>query len=147
MAHIIIIEDNLSNLEFMCHLLGASGHHVTTVADDDSGLELIRWAAPELIIYSGYATEVGGYELARLLKTEPGLSHIPRLAVMYEKTVGDGTGPQVKNFDDYIDTPIEAEIFVLKVKTILNLERHETASKPPGIGQSPTSRDAEPQGA
>jgi len=129
MAHIIVIENEPSNLELMCHLLEVSGHSVTTAIDSDEGLELVRWTFPELVIWGIPTSRSDGDEVVRVLKNDVGLSHIPLVAVTSKTLANDGAGSQEKVFDGYIYKPIKPEVFVSEVENFLANDGRKTTLK------------------
>jgi len=130
MANIVIIEDTPANLELMCYLLSVFGHHVMTATDGDEGLDLVRAAVPELIICDVHLPKVDGYEVARTLKSDPGLSTIPLLAVTALAMVGDREKGLKAGFDGYLYKPIEPETFVSEVERYLRVDRRGALRRP-----------------
>jgi len=88
-ARVLIIEDNPANLELMAYLLGAYGHTVFTAQDGRQGLEAARREHPDLIICDVQLPEMDGYEVARWLKSDAELRHVPLVAVTALAMVGD----------------------------------------------------------
>jgi len=143
MAHIVIIEDEPSNLELMRHLLDVSGHRVTTATDSDEGLELVRWTIPELVVCGVSESRGESYEVMRVLKTEAGLSHIPLVAVTSKSMANDGAEPPEAGFDGHIYKPIKPEIFVSEIENFLDIDHHETTLKALDVSHNPAADDAE----
>jgi two-component system cell cycle response regulator len=130
MANIVVIEDTPANLELMCYLLSAFGHNVMPATDGDEGLELTRAVVPELIICDVHMPKVDGYEVARILKSDPNLSNIPLLAVTALAMVGDREKGLKAGFDGYLYKPIDPQTFVSEVECYLNIDRHGALSQP-----------------
>jgi two-component system cell cycle response regulator len=119
MAHILIIEDNAANLELMTYLLDAFGHIVRVAYDGAEGLAAIQADAPDVIICDVQLPKVDGFEVARRLKNNPALCHIPLVAVTALAMVGDRDRILAAGFDGYIAKPIEPEHFVHQVEAFL----------------------------
>jgi two-component system cell cycle response regulator len=120
MAHILIIEDNAANLELMTYLLDAFGHTVRVAYDGAEGLAAIESDPPDVIVCDVQLPKLDGFEVARRLKGNPALSHIPLVAVTALAMVGDRDRILASGFDGYIAKPIEPEQFVHQVEAFLH---------------------------
>lgn len=116
MAHVLIIEDNAANLELMTYLLDAFGHAVCAARDGAEGLIAVRSNPPDVIICDVQIPKVDGFEVARRLKSDSNLRHIPLIAVTALAMVGDRDRILASGFDGYIAKPIEPEQFVRQVE-------------------------------
>jgi two-component system cell cycle response regulator len=118
-ARILVIEDNPGNLELMTYLLASFGHEVSAAGDGGEGLEAVRREAPDLIVCDVHLPKVDGYQVARQLKVECGVKHIPLIAVTALAMVGDRDKLLSAGFDGYISKPIDPETFVPEVDRFL----------------------------
>ena len=118
-ARILIIEDNPTNLELLDYLLKATGHEVLAAMDGEMGLELAQREAPELIICDIQIPKVDGFGVARQLKADPRLRHIPLVAITAFAMVGDRERMLAGGFDDYVSKPIDPQSFVAQMETFL----------------------------
>ena len=123
MAHILVIEDNPTNMELMVYLLQAFGHAPLTAADGASGLEAAQREAPDLIICDVHLPRLDGYEVARRLKIDPTLRKIPLIAVTALAMMGDRDKVLQAGFDGYISKPIAPETFVSQVEAFLRSDQ------------------------
>jgi CheY-like chemotaxis protein len=121
MAHMLIIEDNAANLELMTYLLDAFGHSVRVAHDGVEGLAAIQADPPDVIICDIQLPRLDGFEVARRLKADLTLCHIPLVAVTALAMVGDRDRILASGFDGYIAKPIEPEQFVRQVEAFLPL--------------------------
>jgi two-component system cell cycle response regulator len=115
-ARILVIEDNPTNLDLMTYLLKAFGYETLVAQDGEVGLELASRERPDLIICDIQIPKVDGYEVARLLKSDPTLRAIPLVAVTAYAMVDDRDKALAAGFDGYITKPIEPETFVQQVE-------------------------------
>ncbi|MCI0712093.1 MAG: response regulator [Chloroflexi bacterium] len=135
-ARILVIEDNKANLELMTYLLKAFGHTTLVAWDGEEGLEAVHQEQPDLVICDIELPKVDGYEIARRLKSNTSLRHIPLIAVTAFAMVDDRDKVLAVGFDGYISKPIEPELFVRQVEAFLSSE-YTSASCP-----SPVHADA-----
>ena len=87
------------------------------------GSEFARRERPDLIICDVQLPGLDGYEVARRLKGDPAFRETPLIAVTAYAMVGDRERLIAAGFDGYIAKPIEPEMFVSKIETILGASR------------------------
>src|SRR5215211_3055169 len=140
-ARILIIEDNPTNLDLMTYLLSAFGHTPLTAHDGEEGLQAAQRETPDLIICDLQLPRLNGYEVARWLKSHPGLRAIPLVAVTALAMVGDRDKVLAAGFDRYISKPIDPQTLVALVERLL---QHTSGVTPSAVGP-PTSWVAPPR--
>lgn len=106
-ARILVIEDNPINLELMVYALKAFGHEPISAMRGQQGIELARLHQPALIFCDVQMPEMDGYAVAKALKQDEDLRHIPLIAVTAYAMVGDREKVLAAGFDSYISKPIE----------------------------------------
>jgi len=119
MARILLVEDNLANLDLMMYLLQAFGHQVREARDGAAGLAAVRLEPPDLIICDLQMPVMDGFEVARQLKSDAALNHIPLIAATAYAMVGDRDRVLTAGFNGYIPKPIIPETFVQQVEEFL----------------------------
>jgi CheY-like chemotaxis protein len=119
-VRILLIEDNPANLELMSYLLRAFGYTLQTAQDGAEGLASARLSPPDLIICDMQLPTLDGYEVARLLKSDPVLRTVPLVAVTALAMVGDREKVMAAGFDGYIAKPIDPEIFLRQIESIVS---------------------------
>ena len=74
MAHILVIDDDLSIQQLFKQFLSGKGHSVSSASDRKEGLHLMKQQRPDLIITDIMMPEMDGLEVVReIRKTYPGL--------------------------------------------------------------------------
>lgn len=144
-ARILIVEDNPANLELMTYLLNASGHRVFAAEDGEEGLGVTARECPDLIVCDVQLPNIGGFEVARWLKSHPHLRAIPLVAVTALAMVGDRDRVLAAGFDAYVAKPIDPETFVLQIQGFLPAGMHSAAPRPAVASYTPL-RMATPRG-
>jgi two-component system, cell cycle response regulator len=138
MARILVIEDNPTNMELMTYLLKAFGHVPLTASDGEAGLEVIQRDSPDLIICDVHLPTMDGYEVARQLKSNPALRHIPLVAVTALAMMGDRDKVLQAGFDGYLSKPIAPETFVTQVEAFLQADQRTGVRPTPAKGTGKT---------
>lgn len=119
MTNMLVIEDNAANLELMTYLLAAFGYTPHSATTGRQGLALAQSTRYSLIVCDVQLPDIDGYEVARQLKTDPALKHVPLLAVTALAMVGDRDYILAAGFDGYISKPIMPETFVREIEAFL----------------------------
>ena len=133
MALILVAEDNPVNLELVIFLLQAYGHHTLTAGTGMAALELAQRARPDLIICDIQMPGLDGYGVARAVRADPSLRHIPLLAVTASAMVGDRTLALDAGFDQHVAKPIDPQPFMQIVESFL---------APPHAAPAPSTEDS-----
>ncbi|GIE85610.1 SpoIIE family protein phosphatase [Actinoplanes regularis] len=77
MSTVLVVDDDPISRDFMRTLLGYRGHQAYEAADGDTALALARRRLPDAVITDVMMPNLDGYELARMLRSQPATSHIP----------------------------------------------------------------------
>ena len=141
-TRILIIEDNPANLELMGYLLQAFGHETLSARDGQQGLLKAECEMPHLIMCDIQMPKMDGYEVAKSLKSNPALRHIPLVAVTALAMVGDRDKVLAAMFDGYLTKPVVPETFVQQVEQFLPAGLRSAPAPPPDTtaADTPASR-------
>jgi len=119
MACIVVIEDDPASRELIAYLLEAFGHRVRASADGTAGLAAIDHEPPDLVLCDLHLPGIDGFGIARRLKRDPAVRHIPLVAVTALAMLGDRARVLEAGFDDYMTKPIDPQRFVAQVEAML----------------------------
>lgn len=117
---ILLIEDNEQNRYLAIFLLESRGFRVVTALDGPEGIERAREVRPDLILLDIQLPRMDGYAVARRLRGEPELRHIPIVAVTSYAMAGDREKTLEAGCDGYIEKPIDPDTFVDEVAGYLS---------------------------
>ncbi|MDB5841561.1 MAG: two-component hybrid sensor and regulator [Herminiimonas sp.] len=79
---VLAIEDNQDFAQLFGHILEIMGCDLDIAADAQTGLEIAHKVVPHVIFCDiGLPGDMDGYDFARALRSDPGLQHIPLIAV------------------------------------------------------------------
>lgn len=106
-AHVLIVDDNLTNLKLVAYLMKSKGYEVTTAVDADSAFEAIRTRRPHVILMDLQLPGIDGLELTRRLKADPATRDIKIVAVTAYAMKGDEEKARAAGCDDYVTKPID----------------------------------------
>jgi CheY-like chemotaxis protein len=129
-ATILIIEDNPANHELAKYLLQAHGYATLSATDGEEGVSAARSHRPDLILCDLEMPVMNGYEVVRLLRSDPQFSRTAIIAVTAFSMPGDRGAALDAGFDGYISKPIDPERFVRQIEESLPPESHAARPRP-----------------
>ncbi|MHC4478522.1 MAG: response regulator [Planctomycetota bacterium] len=125
-AKILVVDDDQDIRDSLQAILESQQYTVVTAADRTEGMEKVRSEEPDLLILdvmmSGWQD---GFEMARDLKNDAELKHIPILmltavkdetGIDFKSTAGDPTWCPV---DGFLEKPVEAYVLLPEIARLL----------------------------
>jgi CheY-like chemotaxis protein/two-component sensor histidine kinase len=109
---VLYIEDNLSNLTLVEHLLREdAGFHLLTAMQGRLGLDLARKHSPDLILLDLHLPDIQGWDVLAELQGSEATRHIPTIIVSADATEGQCKRLLDAGASDYITKPIDVTEF------------------------------------
>lgn len=132
-ATILIVEDEPTQLEFHKIILENQGYRTICAENGNQAFELIT-ASPEkvdVIVSDVLMPELDGYELCKKLKAsgDDNINSIPVIFVSSLTDLNEKLRGYAAGGDDYVPKPIEPEIFVEKLKNVIQIRKKNHALK------------------
>ncbi|MCX8118912.1 MAG: response regulator [Desulfobacterota bacterium] len=122
---ILIVDDDPDLVEAVSMILEAKNYEVSAAYGGIEGLQKARSESPDLIVLDVMMPDKDGYAVCKELKADPQLRNIPVLLLTavvskiattrYTQQMGMET-----EADDYIDKPVEPEVLVKRIETLLS---------------------------
>ncbi len=121
---ILIVDDDPDLVEAVTMILESKKYEVVAAYGGIEGLEKAKMEKPHLIVLDVMMPDKDGYAVCKELKADASLSKIPVLLLTavvskipttrYTQQMGLET-----EADDYIDKPVEPEVLVKRIETLL----------------------------
>ncbi|MCR4407228.1 MAG: response regulator [Anaerolineae bacterium] len=118
-AVILYIEDNPENRLLVRRVLEAEGYTVVEATDGPSGLEAARQLPPNLILLDINLPEIDGYQMVSRLRSVPGLSTVPIIALTANVMKGDRERTLAAGCNGYIQKPIDVDTLPAQIASYL----------------------------
>jgi CheY-like chemotaxis protein len=118
-AKILLIEDNEQNRYLATFLLEKHGCTVAHTPDGRAGIELATAQPFDLILLDIQLPGMDGYSVARALRANAALNHVPIVAVTSYAMAGDREKALAAGCNGYLEKPIDPETFVAQVAMFL----------------------------
>jgi two-component system cell cycle response regulator DivK len=122
MKRILIVEDKPSSRELLRTVLEQLGYEVTEARDGEEGLELIHQQTPDLVLMDLQIPERNGYDVLQEIRKDPGLAHLPVLAVTASAMPGDQEKALAAGFTGYISKPVSLAHLRAEVNRLLGVK-------------------------
>jgi two-component system, cell cycle response regulator DivK len=118
-ARILYIEDNEQNFYLVKVLLDTRGYEVLWAKDGQEGIARADQTGPDLILLDIQLPAMDGYEVARRLRSKPGLANTPIVAVTSYAMTGDREKALTAGCSGYIEKPIDPDTFLAQIDKYL----------------------------
>jgi two-component system cell cycle response regulator DivK len=116
---ILVIEDHEENRRLLRDLLTSFGYELTEALTGEEGLTAAAASPPDLILMDIQLPGIDGYETTRRIKSNPGLRHIPVIAVTSYALSGDDVKAFAAGCDAYVTKPFDPAELLEKIKGYL----------------------------
>lgn len=108
---ILLIEDNEVVLEMLGELLSARGHRVATATAGQEGLARAREVRPDVVVCDlGLPGGMSGFEVARRLRSEPGLGSVRLVALSGYGRPEDKAKALDAGFEVHLTKPVDVDV-------------------------------------
>jgi signal transduction histidine kinase len=132
MANILLIDDS-NDIRALVRLLLEQGGHAVVEADEGYlGLELARTRRPDLVLTDLALPGLSGWDIARMLKSDPKTAEIPVVALTAHAMRGDRERAIALGCDGFIVKPIDDERFEPTIRGFLR-----GGARRPGLAEPP----------
>jgi two-component system, cell cycle response regulator DivK len=120
MSKVLIIEDTENNRVLLTRRLKQRGHEIITADDAQSGLALVEWEKPDLILMDVGLPDMDGWNATRALKQNSATKHIPVIALTAHAMQGDREKAVQAGCDDYETKPIDFDRLFEKIDRLVS---------------------------
>ena len=105
---ILCIEDNKTNMLLVSRIVEAEGYDLLRAEDGPSALAILQEnEKPDLILLDVNIPGIHGLDLARMIKEDETLAHIPLIATTANVLVGDKERCLEAGCDEYLPKPLD----------------------------------------
>lgn len=126
--HILIVEDEADLVTLLRYNLQAEGYTVSTAADAESGLALLRGDnRPDLIVLDWMLPGMSGIGMCKAVRADPDVADIPIIMLTARSEETDTIRGLESGADDYMPKPFSVGELAARIRAVLR----RTASTPP----------------
>jgi CheY-like chemotaxis protein len=115
---ILLVEDNPLNRRLFEVTLSASGHEIVETDSVQTARAALAARLPDLILLDIEIPGGGGELLLREIRSDPGLAHLPVIAVTALAMLGDRERLLRSGFNGYLSKPIDVGTFAAQIESL-----------------------------
>jgi len=130
MALCILVDDHDDTREGFAEYLEVSGLDVRAAASAEELDSILARVVPDVIVLDLQLPRVDGWELARRIRSSPGLRNIPLIAFSACVMPAERTMAEKAGFDVFLGKPCEPSIILREIRRLLTSRR--SRSEPSG---------------
>ena len=127
--HILIVEDEPAQGEFLDYNLTSAGYRVSTASDGEEALLLISEEAPDIIVLDWMLPNVSGIEVCRQIKSRTETREIPVIMLSARSEDHDKVRGLELGADDYVTKPYSVSELMARVRSQLRRARPAMAGQ------------------
>ena len=117
---ILVIEDHEDNRRIVRDLLTSVGYEIIEAVTGEEGVTAAGTHVPDLILMDIQLPGLDGYEATRRIRADPGLCHIPIIAVTSYALSGDDVKAYEAGCDGYVSKPFSPRALLAKIRESLD---------------------------
>lgn len=119
---VLIVDDTPQNIQVLGNILHEKGYNITIATSGNQALQSVKIKAPDLILLDIQMPEMDGYEVCKILKSNPQTENIPVIFL----TAATESENIVQGFElgavDYITKPFNMAELSMRVSTHIELK-------------------------
>lgn len=119
---VLIVDDNPTNVELVSVQLKPYQYQIRKAYNGEEALELIKEDAPDLILLDLMMPRMSGYEVCKILKSNPKTHLIPIIIVTALRELDDKIKALELGADDFLLKPYNKLELVTRVKSLIRLK-------------------------
>jgi two-component system phosphate regulon response regulator PhoB len=127
---ILIVDDETDLADLVSYHLKATGYRVEIVRDPNISVGCARTFLPDLIILDIMMPELNGFQVCRILRADPKLTHIPIIFLTAKTKEADRIVGFESGCDDYICKPFSPKELILRIQSIFRRIPDGSAKEP-----------------
>jgi len=122
-ARLLIVDDVASNGRLLEALLMANYYVAKFISDSRTVMATVEAWEPDVILLDIMMPHIDGYEICKLLKSQPATAHIPVIMVTALKDRPDRHRALAVGADEFLIKPVETEILLARLRGTIRLKQ------------------------
>lgn len=119
MATILVIDDSLTEREYLKEILESTGFQVLTAINGEQALNTLKTNQPDIIFLDIVMPQMNGYEVCRKIKENPKTKSVPIIICSAKSEEFDRYWGMKQGADAYITKPFRPKELLQTMKTLI----------------------------
>ncbi len=119
---VLVVDDNPTNVELIRAQLKPFPYEIQTAYDGEEALERVKTEVPDLILLDLMMPKLSGYEVCKVLKSNPDTELIPIIIVTALRDLEDKLKSIELGADDFLIKPFNRLELTTRVRSLLRLK-------------------------
>lgn len=120
-TRILIAEDNRHIVESLSFVLEREGYLVSAALDGEEAISQLRGARPDLMILDLMLPRMNGFEVLKLVKSDPALKSLPVIVLTAKGQAQDRRMAEEIGVEEFMTKPFSNSDIVLAVRRVAAL--------------------------
>jgi DNA-binding response OmpR family regulator len=120
MAKILIVDDDVEITTLLNTILSLSGFEISVVNDSTLAMETAESMKPDLFILDLMMPQPNGFELCRMIRSNPNLINIPIIIITAMDDLDSKNIAYAAGANDYLPKPFDQEELPKRINALLN---------------------------
>ncbi|OGP09460.1 MAG: hypothetical protein A2048_07735 [Deltaproteobacteria bacterium GWA2_45_12] len=120
---VLVVDDNPTNVELISVQLKPFNYAITKCYGGEDALECVKKDPPDIILLDLMMPRMSGYEVCRLLKSNPETQFIPIIIVTALKEIDDKIKAIELGSDDFLMKPYNKLELISRVKSLIRVKQ------------------------
>ncbi len=116
---ILVVDDEQDISLILTSFLEMNGYQATSARDGVEAVEMVASLAPDLILMDVMMPDMSGYQVVRLLKSQPASRDIPVIMLTAKTEQSDRFWGLDSGADTYMNKPFELDDVLLEIQRLL----------------------------
>jgi DNA-binding NarL/FixJ family response regulator len=135
---ILLVDDDILFVSLMSDFLSDAGFDITTAADGEEGLQLVKHQTFDLIIADIMMPRMDGFEMVEQIQQDPRSAHIPVVMLSAKGETSDRIHGLRAGANAFMVKPFELEELTAQLEALLRY--HQSHGEPKnGMSSTPTT--------
>ena len=131
MERILVVDDDMDIVRLVRSYLEKAGYQILTAYDGETALKLLKAEQPQLLILDLMLPDRDGWDVARLVRSDPQLAATPIIMLTARVEDNDKIVGLEIGADDYITKPFNPREVVARVRALLRRTQVQQDSRTP----------------
>ncbi|CAN5475481.1 response regulator [soil metagenome] len=120
---ILIVDDDIGTSKLLAQILGDEGYQTSMAHDGLDALLLVEQDQPDLIFLDLEIPRASGYEVCRIIKSNPATKFIPIIMLTGHTALEDRLRAWDLDVDDFLTKPFQVAALIARCRSLLRAKR------------------------